>query len=34
MGHLDESIIEDTALEWFGEMGYVVGHPRGAGAYG
>jgi type I restriction enzyme R subunit len=23
---LNESIIEDAALEWFGEMGYAVGH--------
>jgi type I restriction enzyme R subunit len=27
---LNESIVEDTALEWFGELGYAVGqgpHP-------
>ena len=23
---LNESIVEDAALEWFGELGYVVGH--------
>ena len=23
---LNESIVEDTALEWFGELGYAVGH--------
>ena len=23
---LNESIAEDAALEWFGELGYVVGH--------
>ena len=23
---LNESIIEDAALEWFGELGYAVGH--------
>lgn len=23
---LNESIIEDPALEWFGELGYAVGH--------
>ncbi len=23
---LDESIVEDAALEWFGELGYAVGH--------
>jgi len=23
---LNESILEDAALEWFGEMGYAVGH--------
>ena len=33
---LNESIVEDAALEWFGELGSVVGHgphlaPRGAG---
>jgi hypothetical protein len=22
---LNESIVEDTALEWFGELGYAVG---------
>ena len=30
---LNESIIEDAALEWFGELGYAVGHlpaPRSA----
>lgn len=26
---LNESIVEDAALEWFGELGYAVGHgPR------
>ena len=23
---LTESIVEDAALEWFGELGYAVGH--------
>ena len=23
---LDESIVEDAAFEWFGELGYAVGH--------
>jgi type I restriction enzyme, R subunit len=23
---LNESIVEDAALEWFGEFGYAVGH--------
>jgi hypothetical protein len=23
---LNESIIEEAALEWFGELGYAVGH--------
>ena len=23
---LNESIVEDAALEWFGELGYGVGH--------
>ncbi len=23
---LNESIVEDAALEWFGELGYVIGH--------
>jgi type I restriction enzyme R subunit len=23
---LNESIVEDAALEWFGELGYAVGH--------
>ena len=23
---IDESIVEDAALEWFGELGYAVGH--------
>ncbi|NBV25322.1 MAG: hypothetical protein EBS05_25840 [Proteobacteria bacterium] len=23
---LNESIVEDTALQWFGELGYAVGH--------
>ena len=22
----NESIVEDVALEWFGELGYAVGH--------
>ena len=26
MSSLNESIVEDTALEWFGELGYAVGH--------
>jgi len=24
--HLNESIVEDAALPWFGELGYAVGH--------
>ena len=24
--NLNESIVEDAALEWFGELGYAVGH--------
>ncbi len=23
---LNESIVEEAALEWFGELGYAVGH--------
>jgi len=23
---LNESVVEDAALEWFGELGYAVGH--------
>ena len=23
---LNESTVEDAALEWFGELGYAVGH--------
>ena len=23
---LNESIVEDAALEWFGELGYAIGH--------
>ena len=23
---MNESIVEDAALEWFGELGYAVGH--------
>ena len=23
---IDESIVEHAALEWFGELGYAVGH--------
>jgi hypothetical protein len=23
---LNESIVEDAALEWFGELGFAVGH--------
>ncbi len=23
---LNESIVEDAALEWFGDLGYAVGH--------
>ena len=33
MTPLNESIVEDAALEWFGELGYAVGHlpaPRSA----
>jgi len=26
MTSLNESIVEDAALEWFGELGYAVGH--------
>jgi type I restriction enzyme, R subunit len=26
MHSLNESIVEDAALEWFGELGYAVGH--------
>lgn len=26
MGNIDESIVEDAALAWFGELGYAVGH--------
>ena len=26
MSSLNESIVEDAALEWFGELGYAVGH--------
>ena len=25
---IDESIVEDAALGWFGELGYAVGHGR------
>lgn len=25
---LNESIVEDVALEWFGELGYAVGQGR------
>ena len=25
---LNESIVEDAALEWFGELAYAVGHGR------
>ena len=25
---LNESIVEDAALEWFGELGNAVGHGR------
>ncbi len=24
--NLKESIVEDAALEWFGELGYAIGH--------
>jgi hypothetical protein len=24
--NLNEAIVEDAALEWFGELGYAVGH--------
>jgi len=26
MPRLNESIVEDAALEWFGQLGYAVGH--------
>ena len=26
MSGLNELIVEDAALEWFGELGYAVGH--------
>lgn len=26
---LNESIVEDAALEWFGELGYAVASKRG-----
>jgi hypothetical protein len=26
MSNLNESIVEDAALEWFGELSYAVGH--------
>ena len=26
MSHLDESIVEDAALSWFGALGYGMGH--------
>ena len=26
MSGMDESIVEDAALEWFGELGYAIGH--------
>ena len=26
MSNLTESIVEEAALEWFGELGYAVGH--------
>jgi len=26
---LNESILEDAALEWCGELGYAVGHAAG-----
>jgi hypothetical protein len=25
---LNESIVEDASLEWFGELGYAVGHEK------
>lgn len=25
---LNESIVEDAALEWFGDLGYAVGHAH------
>jgi hypothetical protein len=31
---LNEYVTKDAALEWFRELGYAIGHPRGAGAYG
>ena len=27
MSNLNEAFVEDAALTWFGELGYVVGHP-------
>lgn len=24
--NLNESIVEEAALEWFGELGYAIGH--------
>ena len=29
---LNESIVENAALEWFGALDHEAGHPRGAGA--
>ncbi len=26
MSQLNESIVEDAALTWFGELGYAIGH--------
>jgi len=36
---ITESIVEDAALEWFGELGYAIGHgpemaPGGTGGVG
>ena len=30
---LNESIVEDAALEWFGELGYAVGQLASAISY-
>jgi hypothetical protein len=31
---LTDSMLEDTALMWFGELGYAVGHGPQPGAAG
>lgn len=28
MRGIDVSVIEDTALTWFGELGYAIGHRQ------